>query len=530
MKKAFFILLAASLVTFVLSINSFAYAQTTTPDCVSCHESAANFSVPSVNKVYVCWKCHYQSSHSSIPLVPTSDGYFTYTSSPDFPSAIVHAAHDRKWSSSLTCVRCHETADCSVCHETVSHASHGSTMYPPVSLTVCNGWDLYLASITCANSLCHGQLPTIVSQPFCTNCHLVGKEGHGDVTALHVSSELTQDCISSNCHSSSSLNIEHQNRGYNCLICHNNPDPNRAVTLRNAINSNNTNCSACHEVHGDITAIHTSSANDCTECHSVNIMNVHGDNCSKCHDNPAVTPTAADCTTCHSTKPHSVSCTICHGTKYSTSTYRASDIHMKHTGKVLCGVCHRIPASTILERTGQYCTVCHGSAKSYDPSRVYKIHKRHAEAGSIVPDTCNMCHGKTTPTGITSKNCNVCHPNTSRYSYDYYSGRLTDLHRRHRDVECTNCHHAAQLTFDRRTSCLRCHDIKGYRSVFSVHDKHFKPKALCDACHGSTNVYASAGYSCQSCHGYTPRYSSRFDVHKKHAGHEYPCAVCHALK
>jgi len=554
-----------------------------TATCSQCHGAAADFGVAPLDR-NVCYLCHQYKYGWARTLTP--HGWFISTDSAYVNSSIAHSIHvtgNDYWELIDPCWTCHRTVDCIVCHIDVPHLTHGDVSAPSIevcngTLKVCNGTLTYTTLQTCANSSCHTELPDVNPIPLCENCHAASHdlpaahqssltpdclschdndltiehenrnlncstchdsvdsavqdaiaakntacdachEIHGDITQIHTTTTDMTTCMNSGCHVSDVLTEEHEYRALNCSTCHNSIDS----AVQSAISTQNTACEACHVGHGDLAVAHTSPANDCIECHQSDVIVVHNQNCSFCHANPSVHLVTADCTSCHGTAPHETSCNVCHGSKYDGKDYRASDVHMKHERKALCGICHMVAPSTTLEPTGQYCAACHDSPERYDLNKLPSIHKKHA--GEYHPQSCEACHGRDVPVITPTESCVVCHG--SKYQYD--SSKVAKYHEKHKKVECQACHQESPNVQLDASACIRCHgDEKGFSkiSVYDVHKKH-RGKTFCDACHGE-NIPEVV--TCASCHGDTPDYRSYYAIHKKHAGKaEQPCVTCHDI-
>lgn len=202
---------------------------------------------------------------------------------------------------------------------------------------------------------------------------------------------------------------------------------------------------------------------------------------------------------------------------------RKEEVHRRHIPRVACGVCHAIPESGRLEPGGASCRTCHGAARPWTPESVPALHRTHAKGRKFLPFSCNLCHGQAVPrTG--PDQCGVCHTDKT-----FVRSELQSVHRLHsRLFDCTNCHYNPRdFALDPPgAACLRCHESRPYKSVFTLHKKHLGQQ--CWSCHTGDGVGARSNHGCVSCHGKTPAYKSVDAVHRKHGGIGNPCWVCHA--
>lgn len=220
-----------------------------------------------------------------------------------------------------TCLKCHDRAkhpmnNCNKCHGI--NLDNTNPKYPIDDCYKCH----FNASSYPATYHTNG-LPviTIPNHPVritgsCVECHTKAwstniPQAHSEFdTAIRHTTSAT-GCT--NCHLSS-LTREHQRHQddqgspLTCYTCHNNPDP----QIQNAIETNNTNCSACHNVGGGGHPEHNNGLDQyCQTCHSSTILSepqFHAKNdCSICHQNTgnptvkyAISIKDSNCFACHS--------------------------------------------------------------------------------------------------------------------------------------------------------------------------------------------------------------------------------------
>ncbi|MDZ4168903.1 MAG: hypothetical protein U1E26_04505 [Coriobacteriia bacterium] len=151
-------------VAMVFAFASTASAVQQNPECLSCHQSMANWTVPDVDRSTACAKCHTDglvgthprhyaggncgavchlpngwgdSLRYAIPAYLGPEGSFATTSSVDTSSTLIHIIHmNPRWpgavnTTSEKCSSCHGIASCSACHNEAavpaSHAVHSAS-------------------------------------------------------------------------------------------------------------------------------------------------------------------------------------------------------------------------------------------------------------------------------------------------------------------------------------------------------------------------------------------------------------------
>lgn len=170
-----------------------------------------------------------------------------------------------------------------------------------------------------------------------------------------------------------------------CATCHSSTNQ----RVRDAIAAKQTDCAACHEVHGNLTALHTASETGalispdlgasatCGDCHYVSITQEHA----------KATSGGLGCTACHGaggpvsqiTRPWNKRCSACHAVMHA----QYDQVHIVY---------------------GSSCRGCHG-----EPQDV----RAHPTCSNIAPGrvgATGSCHANrdTLPTTVW---CNTCHPN-----------------------------------------------------------------------------------------------------------------------
>lgn len=175
---------------------------------------------------------------------------------------------------------------------------------------------------------CHSHdydIPMPLGSYPCTQCHnsnfwdVVPTHGSPTMTTAHEYSQIGQDCMA--CHSASltkthNLYIAGQ-APMTCNTCHLSSDS----TVKTAISSGTTACSACHGTAGNHLAKHQNPIDEsCQSCHAGNLMEDHltnrpelGYNCQTCH-NTGVMPAAG------MGAPPNLQCNRCHSTAHDVKT------------------------------------------------------------------------------------------------------------------------------------------------------------------------------------------------------------------
>jgi len=234
----------------------------------------------------------------------------------------------------------------------------------------------------------------------------------------------------------------------NCLRCHDSTQSN----VQSAIVTRNTNCDACHTVHGDPALLHNSTyvlnpTMDCAKCHQSRVDNEHLSRKSP------TTGQQYTCDTCHkSTDPlvqgaivsNNTKCDACHVTRHTN----VQSVHVSNYFKDTTVVCENCHNTTKTEFTGATLA-------------------RHA-----IPGTTSLAEGGSyvSPwTKTSTTNCRDCHNDTN----GTYYGKLL----------------VANYTTTSANLCFKCHTQSTYTSTnsgsnFTYHAKHAK-YGSCQICHST---------------------------------------------
>lgn len=355
--------------------------------------------------------------------------------------------------------------------------------------------------------VCHSnptRVPDIGAKtPACASCHTTpGTDYHRGLPGAHTFSDMPPSCIGSRCHAANTLPEEHEpylsrypQYTSTCALCHLNADPGR-IDWSSAV----ADCSSCHEVHGDIVALHTApDSQECVDCHeTADLRTIHGvtqeASCDVCHNAEIVLPVSTRCTNCHgdlspadpnhyppaahdaSAEP---SCGQCHYKDMKAE-------HFKPTVGVTCVQCHEQKVDAFTSPWNKTCSACHPVKHSerqtkhqatntacagtgcHDIANVENVHAGLAGGG------CIACHkGPSQP--ATTTDCTVCHPGVGPNHHEAHDasrvnpGGCKGCHFMYLDDEhaalgytCQTCHGSASATVraaiaagDRR--CLTCH-------------------------------------------------------------------------
>jgi hypothetical protein len=210
----------------------------------------------------------------------------------------------------------------------------------------------------------------------CSLCHAPPQESPhtGAPASFHARADVSA-CTP--CHVSD-ITVEHARGGLTCLTCHQSTDP--AVVA--AIASHQTACPACHPgaTHPDADAKHEAAVVKCigSGCHSGQLPDLHGSQCSGCHTTAGVEA----CITCHPGQIDTNGDVIPHAFDPA-----------KHIGNDTVGPPDPRPKGCS-DRTGIQ-SGCH------DIGNVATLHD------GVIGGSCAVCHGSgKTP----STNCRSCHP------------------------------------------------------------------------------------------------------------------------
>lgn len=304
------------------------------------------------------------------------------------------------------------------------------------------------------------------------------------------------------CHDAATMAL--RDRGYPevCLGCHvvesqnprNDVDPRRTGHFQTVV----AECGRCHEAHVSRSAklLRKDSVALCGACHQPQAGGAERHpayeegGCSVCHDahysgypKELKEPLPGVCQHCHEqgaglepakthkalTKPES--CSLCHDAHANSAKL------LRYSPKDVCTACHAPVMAGGHKGELAACDTCH------DPHLALGT-------GLLKPDVakaCAECHddiggGKTVHAAL-GKGCQACHDP-------------------HRDDNVAKA----------RTSCGRCHDLKGNRELASIHGDLNLPPGSCVGCHPAHSsklpklVRANVHYpltqgKCSVCHG-----------------------------
>ncbi|MDF1533163.1 MAG: carboxypeptidase regulatory-like domain-containing protein [Methanosarcinaceae archaeon] len=519
--------------------NDFALANGMT-NCTVCHDNK-NYPINISEANSDCTTCHGQqlpTQHANESEKHTTNtcaichGSATGSYLPDTHNATVNNGRCDLCHNNVAIDISNSTSNCTSCHGIQVNEPHYNesvkhTFDSPTECDECHG--MYIPTIhvgqydnvNCFS--CHRNNPSITKLPTdknCTSCH--GEQlpvQHLNEASKHNGSSLS-GCLG--CHESlagsNDLKVIHND---NCTVCHDNAN----VKYLGA-----TDCMDCHAdsnvgYHTNMDNNHTTTV--CANCHGVSgevdLPTAHNDNCSLCHNNPAITlPTSADCGYCHRSQTPNVDhhdnelsplhafevpaqCAGCHDMNltqtHSTQSLNCNMCHKVHnneSGPYLfadfanaasvegtnCFVCHDNANITTLP-TDKNCSSCHGSQL-----RTQHVNESSKHNSSTLTDGCITCH-KTNYLPDLHKNegydCNTCHnnANTSRINWNNATSSCDSCHTLHGDLTVVH-------TTTESTGCIKCHDA----SVLTTHDE------VCSTCHGNPLIPTLPDTpECTNCHG-----------------------------
>jgi hypothetical protein len=281
---------------------------------------------------------------------------------PDFGSHIVDSPE------SLACAVCHDAGGTTVVDVQAIHADA----------------DLGACAVCHSNASRVGDLSTLTAE--CARCHAAeGADYHRGLPGAHTYTAIDATCVGAGCHVANTLPEEHERflegTGYSttCALCHDNTDPARIdFSMATAA------CDTCHDVHGDIDAIHTDpTAVDCAGCHGTNVLGLHAEDadvatgCAACHNATTTLPSPLTCAGCHpveGTDYHGAlpaahtavterGCPNCHSMDLKTE-------HFKSTVAVGCVQCHQTYVDSFTAPWDKTCDACHPARHQDRPSGV----------------------------------------------------------------------------------------------------------------------------------------------------------------
>ncbi len=351
---------------------------TKTAECASCHAASGtdyhrNMSVHASPDAALCsGQCHHQNPDvTAIHPACTTCHTVVDTENQDTSCTNCHLIqgvdyhpnftehHTPVDAGSTDCARCHETTDIRELHVT-------------------NGCE------TCHTGECanchtpHGGMGGgyLLRGTQCSVCHTTsGTDYHLGAGAKHTFEGIDPSCVSAGCHASNSLPEAHEAHlarypqyADTCALCHLNDDSGR-IDWSTA----SADCSSCHEVHGDIDAIHQAPGSQaCVDCHeTADVRDIHPA-CDTCHNGTTDTSGTTACgnTGCHvgyvppdpnhyPAAPHAATtasgCTKCHSADMKTE-------HFKPTvGPVSCVECHETKVDGFTAAWDKSCDACHTS-------------------------------------------------------------------------------------------------------------------------------------------------------------------------
>lgn len=443
-----------------------------------CSVTGCHHASPDVTVIHAdgCATCH---DGSALPATTACDNcHVTVVEDYHYDFNVDHTPTDAY---SAGCAECHDTTDVRALHVTNG----------------CNQCHFIDGCADCHTA--HAGGADLVKSTSCSTCHDVeGTDGnyHTAIDASHRFSAMNATCLGCHPNTLPEAHAEFLSRypAYDstCDLCHKNADPSR-IDWATA----SADCSSCHEIHGDIAAVHTATSSQaCVDCHeSADVRTLHAAtpdaSCDVCHNAPAGridwTTATVECTSCHGTlapvdpkhypaAAHLATtesgCTLCHSADMKNE-------HFKSTVAVSCVACHEVKVDAFTAPWNKTCTACH-------PTK----HANQAAAHKSTNTTCTGtgCHVVTDVSVLHGTNCAACHAAGVKAS-----------------TNCTQCHpgtnpHHATITLKMTSDSTW--------------------KTVCGSCHGRTHSMGS----CSRCHA-----PSRLHNESGHVDQNSRCAGCHKV-
>jgi len=352
----------------------------------------------------------------------------------------------------------------------------------------------------------------------CGECHEFADYHPGTASSIHYPADVIA-CTP--CHNAS-LTLEHNGRTpdaggpFTCLTCHNSGNP----LVRNAINVNASNCSACHDSadahYGDHDTVLPAVSCQDAGCHAgTNLLPIHSAlTCAECHQSPDSNVTGAiaagdkRCATCHPTAQAdhaalhdtvlpAVSC-------QDVGCHAGTNLLPIHSA-LTCAECHQSPDTVVtgaIAAGDKRCATCHPGG----------AHPASHDAGLLRAD-CLECH-RPNISEEHGNDCDKCHESSDPAVVEaIFTGH----------VACGSCHtpglHPSGF-FSIKTDYYQWTTTPGPRgsgpalgtvgdnpSNPGAHANYLATTAKCGMCHSvhraagaGTKLLPTADASCAGCH------------------------------
>ncbi|MDO8847544.1 MAG: carboxypeptidase regulatory-like domain-containing protein [Coriobacteriia bacterium] len=487
--------------------------------CDSCHAihgpvfSGAHASTFVDSPEVECADCHEDdlvSEHDGTYPVQTADGLknvtgcavchsYTYGERGDVVQAAISETNDTR---------------CSACHAAyhTDSTAHDASSAASLECGVCHAEGQTTIDVTSVHSTCAtchqaerlGAISDHTAE--CSSCHATaGTDYHAEMDGLHTFTAMGESCKSCHDQTLPEAHADYLDRypaySSTCALCHKNADPD-SINWDTA----SADCSTCHEIHGDVEVLHTSTASQgCVRCHdSADVRLVHaataGDpdtSCDVCHNATfeLSADMTAECETCHNAGgvPFHTSMNVLHIGLGTSGTCEGSACHVRDVATL-----HEefIGPGTQYPQYQDTCSLCH---LNDDPDRI--------DWDVATNGTCWNCHGAPhdrmshVASSVQSLDCAGCHDDwvvETHNAYEPTGGSLDN---------CNTCHRnplAGNMTWDKSTSdCEGCHDKYPAATNHYPADKHLAVHAdVCVDCHymDLKSEHVKVDVACIECH------------------------------
>jgi hypothetical protein len=392
------------------------------------------------------------------------------------------------------------SADCALCHDTISFANAFVDHNDPAVLAVrcdschvangtgtAKGMDVGHVVTTQDCGICHAAGGSFKPAVFnhsgivdnCASCHVAN--GTGSAIGMDVNHiPTTEDC--SLCHNTTAFagaTFEHQGIVDNCVSCHNGTT---ATGKSNFHVPTNGDCVDCHQTTGfkPATFSHAGIVDNCSSCHDAGFATPKKTNhvptnqdCGVCHNTSVFKPATFDhtgitnnCVSCHDGNtaigmmdavpahiPTNLDCSSCH----TTATFAGGTWIHDATTIGNCDTCHSPGGGATFKpgghlNTTEQCDVCH-TTNGWAPASFLHSSGGDYPGNHRVDPGCIACHGPvisgTVPWPFAQYQpfCAACHANDFERKGDHIGGENGTV-AQNRNCAGSGCHRVSDRKFD----------------------------------------------------------------------------------